>query len=82
MNLPVRRRSAAVPRTPRAVPIAGTGQNLVPGSNGIPVLTVKIVSYGGQTQEVAHQQVWWDWSRRYPGALVQVVEGDDWEALR
>jgi hypothetical protein len=45
-------------------------------------LTVKVVSLGGHTREVAAQQVWWDWSCRFPAALVQVVFGDDWEAIR
>lgn len=79
-NLPARRRADVARGGAWGVPAFGAGQHTVPGSQ-IPILTVKVVSYGGQTREAAHQQVWWDWTCRYPGALIQTVEGDDWEVL-
>jgi hypothetical protein len=80
-NLPARRRAEVNRRAPLGVPVRGTGQNVVPGSR-IPILTVVIVDYAGQDRQTAAEQVWGDWSRRYPAALVQVVHGlDQWEPL-
>lgn len=69
-------------RAPRGEFIVGTGRNVVPGSNGIPVLTVKVVDYAGKSRAAAAADVWSWWSTRYPGALIQVVHGDDWDVIR
>lgn len=68
--------------TPRGEFIVGTGRNVVPGSNNIPVLTVKVVDYAGKDPMTAAAEVWADWTTRYPGALIQVVHGDAWEVIR
>ncbi|MBL8926341.1 MAG: hypothetical protein JNM77_08880 [Pseudonocardia sp.] len=75
-------RAAVDRRPPRAEFIVGTGRNVVPGSSAIPVLTVKVVDYAGKDQMTAAAEVWADWQARYPGALIQVVHGDDWDVLR
>lgn len=70
-----------VPQRPHAAPITHTGHHVVPGSNNIPILTVKVIDYAGKPPDEAAADVWLDWTRRYPGALIQVVHGDAWETL-
>lgn len=69
-------------RSPRGEFVVGTGRDVVPGSNAIPVLTVKVVDYAGRSPEDAAADVWSTWQHRYPGALIQVVHGDDWTVVR
>jgi hypothetical protein len=69
-------------RAPRGEFVVGTGRNIVPGSNAIPVLTVKVVDYAGRSRDDAAADVWSTWQTRYPGALIQVVHGADWEVIR
>ena len=82
-TFPARRYASVDRRAPAGVPVAGTGGAVIPGSNGIPILTVVIVDYAGKPPMEAAAEVWVDWQTRYPGALIQVVHGvDQWEPLR